>query len=375
MNQQTNSITFDAQTVLDCLSGIVDPYTEKNLIENHNVGAVELDKGVLKIEIQLAYPAAGYEPQLANQIGQAVSHLPGLVGVEVSIVFNPVAHQVQSSVSRIEGIRNIIAVSSGKGGVGKSTTALNLALALQAEGAKVGVLDADIYGPSLPTMLGIKTPPKSAGHAADGTNKMWPNIAYGLQTMSIGYMVPDNEAIVWRGPMASGALKQLLNDTQWQDLDYLILDMPPGTGDIQLTLAQEIPVAGAVIVSTPQEIALLDARKGVSMFQQVNVPVLGIIENMSMHICSNCGQVEPIFGHGGGKKLSEEYNVPLLGSLPLDKTIRDQTDQGKPTVAATPEGEIAGFYGEIARRMAAHLSLRPKDINKRLASIQVTELK
>lgn len=365
---------FDPQVVLNCLTQVMDPHVDTNLVENKNVAAIEFDNGVLKIEIQLRYPAAGYEPQLANQIGQAVGHLPGLVGIEVSIVSNPIAHQVQPGVTRIEGIRNIIAVSSGKGGVGKSTTAVNLALALHAEGAKVGILDADIYGPSLPTMMGIKEPPKSAGHRPDGSNKMWPNPAHGLQTMSIGYMVPDSEAIVWRGPMASGALKQLLNDTQWQDLDYLILDMPPGTGDIQLTLAQEIPVAGAVIVSTPQEIALLDARKGVSMFQQVNVPVLGIVENMSMHICSNCGNIESIFGSGGGQKLSEEYDVPLLGSLPLDKSIRDQTDIGVPSVAHDPEGDVAQFYRQIARKMAAQLSLRPKDVNKGLASIQITEL-
>ncbi len=369
-----NKDAFDPQTILHSLSAVIDPHTGLNLVENKNVAAIEFENGVLKIEIQLRYPAAGYEPQLANQIGQALSQQPGLAGIEVSIVSNPIAHQVQPNVSRIQGIRNIIAVSSGKGGVGKSTTAVNLALALQAEGGKVGILDADIYGPSLPTMMGIKEPPKSAGHREDGSNKMWPNPAHGLQTMSIGYMVPDNEAIVWRGPMASGALKQLLNDTQWQDLDYLILDMPPGTGDIQLTLAQEIPVAGAVIVSTPQEIALLDARKGVSMYRQVNVPVLGIIENMSMHICSNCGHVESIFGSGGGQKLSEEYDVPLLGSLPLDKSIRDQTDNGNPTVAADPNGEIAQFYREIARNMAAQLSLRPKDINKGLAGIQITEL-
>lgn len=365
---------LDTQQVLDCLTQVIDPHVEKNLVENKNVGAVEFVNGLLKIEIQLRYPAAGYEQQLANQIGQTIGHLPGLAGIEVSIVSNPVAHQVQANLGRIEGIRNIIAVSSGKGGVGKSTTAVNLALALQAEGAKVGILDADIYGPSLPTMMGIKEPPKSAGHREDGTNKMWPNLAHGLQTMSIGYMVPDSEAIVWRGPMASGALKQLLNDTQWQDLDYLILDMPPGTGDIQLTLAQEIPVAGVVIVSTPQEIALLDARKGVSMYQQVKVPVLGIIENMSMHICSNCGQAEPIFGTGGGQRLSEEYDVPLLGSLPLDKTIRDQSDIGVPYVAHNPESDIAHFYRQIARRMSAQLSLRPKDFNKGLASIQITEL-
>lgn len=250
-------------------------------------------------------------------------------------------------------IKHIIAVASGKGGVGKSTTAVNLALALAADGARAGILDADIYGPSVPLMLGIHTRPEITED-----RKMKPVIAHGIQSMSIGYLVDEKTAMVWRGPMVTGALQQLLNDTLWDDLDYLIIDLPPGTGDIQLTLAQKIPVQGAVIVTTPQDLALLDARRAYEMFHKVNVPVLGVIENMSVHVCSQCGHAERIFGEGGGERMAQEYDIALLGALPLDLRIREETDSGLPTVAANPDSANAKLYRDVARKIAAKLSLQ-----------------
>lgn len=250
-------------------------------------------------------------------------------------------------------IKHIIAVASGKGGVGKSTTAVNLALALAADGASVGLLDADIYGPSQPLMLGVA---EGTRPAQRGSQMLEPLIAHGLQTMSIGYLLTEDTPVVWRGPMVSSALQQLLNQTAWENLDYLIIDMPPGTGDIQLTLAQKVPVSGAVIVTTPQDIALLDAKKGIEMFSKVDVPVLGIVENMAVHICSNCGHTDHLFGEGGGDKIAQEYHVPLLGSLPLSRSIREQADGGNPSVVAEPNGPVAAIYRDIARKMVAQLS-------------------
>ena len=255
----------------------------------------------------------------------------------------------------LPNVKNILAIASGKGGVGKSTTAANLALALQAEGARVGLLDADIYGPSIPRMMGVSGKPDSK----DGQH-LEPKLAHGIQTMSIGFMIEEDTPMIWRGPMVTQALTQLLNETNWVDLDYLIIDLPPGTGDIQLTLCQRVPVSAALIVTTPQDIALLDARKGLKMFEKVEVPVLGIVENMATHICSNCGHEEYVFGSGGGARMSHEYSVPLLGSLPLDIRIREQADGGMPTVAADPDGKVAMAYREIARKAAAQLSLRAR---------------
>jgi ATP-binding protein involved in chromosome partitioning len=262
---------------------------------------------------------------------------------------------VQKDLTPLPNVKNILAVASGKGGVGKSTTAVNLALALQAEGATVGLLDADIYGPSIPRMLGISGKPDSK----DGQH-IEPKIGHGIQTMSIGFMIEEDTPMIWRGPMVTQALTQLLNETNWVNLDYLIIDLPPGTGDIQLTLCQRVPVSGAVIVTTPQDIALLDARKGLKMFEKVDVPVLGIVENMATHICSNCGHEEHIFGSGGGERMASDYHVPLLGALPLDIHIREQADGGKPTVAADPDGKVAAAYRQIARKAAAQLSLHAR---------------
>lgn len=265
-------------------------------------------------------------------------------------------------------MKNIIAVASGKGGVGKSTTAANLALALAAEGAAVGLLDADIYGPSQPMMLGIEGRPESE----DGKT-MEPLENHGVQVMSIGFLIDPDEAMIWRGPMATQALEQLLRQTNWKDLDYLIVDMPPGTGDIQLTLSQRVPMTGAVIVTTPQDIALLDAKKGIKMFEKVGVPILGIVENMAVHICSNCGHVEHIFGAEGGKRMAEQYKMDYLGALPLDINIRLQADSGKPTVVADPDGAVAAIYKTIARQVAVGIAEKNKDFSAKFPTITVSK--
>ena len=296
---------------------------------------------------------------------------PALQGtpLEVAIESSIVAHAVQHGLKPLPGVHNLIAVASGKGGVGKSTVAVNFALALKAEGAKVGLLDADIYGPSQPRMLGLvgKRPETRDGKLLE------PLMAHGLEAMSIGFLVDEQQPMAWRGPMVTSALNQLLTQTRWGDLDYLIVDMPPGTGDIQLTLAQRVPVSGAVIVTTPQDIALADARKGLEMFQKVHVPVLGVVENMSLHICSRCGHEEHIFGEHGGRNLSEQYGVPLLGSLPLDRRIREETDQGKPTVAADPKGPLARAFTEAALRAVGELAARAKDYSRLFPNITVED--
>jgi ATP-binding protein involved in chromosome partitioning len=265
-------------------------------------------------------------------------------------------------------VKNIVAVASGKGGVGKSTTAVNLALALAAEGAKVGLLDADIYGPSQPMMMGIEGRPESE----DGQT-MEPMENYGVQVMSIGFLVNADEAMIWRGPMATQALEQLLRQTNWKELDYLIVDMPPGTGDIQLTLSQRVPMTGAVIVTTPQDIALLDAKKGVKMFEKVGVPILGLVENMAVHVCTNCGHVEHIFGADGGKKMAAEYGMDYLGALPLDMQIRLQADSGKPTVVYDPDGEVAQIYKAVARQVAVKIAAKAKDFSAKFPTIKVSK--
>ncbi len=338
------------------LGQIIDPNTETDLVSGKAVKSIELKGDDCQVEIQLGYPAAGYFDELKQEIQTALAGVEGIGQIDVSVSSKIKSHAVQQNLKPLAGIKNIIAVASGKGGVGKSTTAVNLALALLAEGATVGILDADIYGPSIPRMLGCKGQPESA----DGKS-LEPMVGHGVQSMSIGYLIEEDTPMIWRGPMVTQALEQLLNDTQWSDIDYLVIDLPPGTGDIQLTLAQRIPVSGAVIVTTPQDIALLDARKGLKMFEKVEVPVLGIIENMSIHICSQCGHSEHIFGEGGGARMSEDHGIDLLGSLPLDIRIREQADSGYPSVAAMQDSQISSIYRSIARKTAAKLATKARD--------------
>ncbi len=343
------------QRVRELLATIVDPHTGQDLVAGGAVKGIGVDGDKVVVEIALGYPAKTWTDTLAATVRATLEADPAIAQATVSVNWRLHAHKVQKDLTPMPNVKNIIAVASGKGGVGKSTTAVNLALALVAEGAKVGVLDADIYGPSIPRMLGVSGKPDSK----DGQH-IEPKLAHGLQAMSIGFLIEEDTPMIWRGPMVTQALTQLLNETNWVDLDYLIIDLPPGTGDIQLTLCQRVPVSGAVIVTTPQDIALLDARKGLKMFEKVEVPVLGIVENMAIHICSQCGHAEHIFGSGGGEHMAKEYDVPLLGSLPLDIHIREQADGGTPTVAVDPDGKVAAMYREIARKTAAQLSLRSR---------------
>ena len=354
------------QRVRSLLSAVVDPHTGQDLVASGALKGVAGADGRIAVDIVLGYPAATWHAELARIVREALAADPSLGAATVNVSSRVLAHRVQKDLTPLPEIKNVIAVASGKGGVGKSTTAANLALALQAEGAKVGVLDADIYGPSQQRMLGLSGKPDSP----DG-HRITPKNAYGLQAMSIGLMIEEDTPMIWRGPMVTQALTQLLTETDWSDLDYLIIDLPPGTGDIQLTLCQRVPVSGAIIVTTPQDIALLDAKKGLKMFEKVEVPVLGIVENMSTHICSKCGHEEHIFGAGGGALMAEQYAVPLLGSLPLDIRIREQADGGKPTVAAEPDSKIAAAYREIARKAAAKLSLQARNKSIKFPNIVI----
>jgi ATP-binding protein involved in chromosome partitioning len=348
------------------LKEYVDPYLDADLVTTKSVRNIMVEGDQVVVDVVLGFPASGYKDDLAVKLKEMVESLDGVSKARVNVNVAIQAHAVQKGVKTISGIKNIIAVASGKGGVGKSTTATNLALALSAEGAKVGVLDADIYGPSQPRMLGIHGKPESK----DGQT-LEPLVSYHVQTMSIGFLVDEETPMIWRGPMVTQALQQLLNDTNWSDLDYLVIDLPPGTGDVQLTLAQQVPVSGAVIVTTPQDIALLDARKGLKMFEKVEVPVLGIVENMSIHICSNCGHEEHIFGEGGGQRMADQYEVDFLGALPLDIKIREQVDSGRPSVVAEPEGRVAQIYRDIARRTAARLSMQSKNYAAKFPQIVI----
>ncbi|MDO1530494.1 iron-sulfur cluster carrier protein ApbC [Fulvimonas sp. R45] len=354
----------DEARVRHVLEGLTDPHTGAPLAEA--VRAVGVDGAKVSVDLLLGYPAAGAADALAAQAKQALEADPAIEAAAVSIASRVHVHKVQGTLGPLPNVKNIIVVASGKGGVGKSTVAANLALALQAEGAKVGVLDADIYGPSQPRMLGIGGKPESP----DGKS-ITPMRAHGLQAMSIGFLVDEETPMIWRGPMVTQAMMQLLTDSRWEMLDYLVIDLPPGTGDIQLTLAQKVPVAGAVIVTTPQDIALLDARKALKMFEKVEVPVLGIVENMATHVCSNCGHEEHIFGEGGGARMAEQYQVPYLGSLPLDIRIREQADGGTPTVVAMPDSELAARYRGIARNTAGRLSRQPRNKSLGLGKIVV----
>jgi len=361
------SMTDLAAQVKAAVAALHDPHTCQPLGEAA-VRGVGVDGDRAAVEIQLGYPAAGWHETLAGHVRAAVEAVPGIASAVVQVGSRVHAHKVQNQLSPLPGVKNIIAVASGKGGVGKSTTAVNLALALQAEGARVGVLDADIYGPSVPKMLGLEGKPDTP----DG-KKIVPKYGHGLQAMSIGLLVGEDTPMIWRGPMVTQALQQLLGETLWDSLDYLVIDLPPGTGDIQLTLAQRVPVSGAVIVTTPQDIALLDAKKALKMFEKVEVPVLGIVENMAVHICSKCGHAEHVFGEGGGDRMAQEYGVPLLGALPLDIRIREQADGGHPTVAEDPTGPVALIYRDIARKTAARLSLQAKNKSIAFPNIVIQE--
>ncbi len=348
------------------LKQVTDPYAEQDFVTGKTVKQIAVEDGRVTVDVVLGYPARGAAPTLTATIKEKLLSIPGVKEARVNLSWKIESHSVQKGVKPLPGIKNIIAVASGKGGVGKSTVSVNLALALAIEGASVGILDADIYGPSQPRMLGVKRKPESK----DGRS-IEPIEAHGLQAMSIGFLIDEETPMIWRGPMVTQALEQLLKDTNWKELDYLVIDLPPGTGDTQLTLAQKVPVSGAVIVTTPQEIALLDARKGLKMFEKVDVPVLGVVENMSTHVCSHCGHEEHIFGEGGGRRMARENDVPFLGALPLDSRIREETDSGKPTVVAEPESRIALIYRDVARRVAARLSLQKKDFSAKFPNIVI----
>ncbi len=356
------------QAMLDALRAVVDPNTGQDFVSSRALRNLSLTDGDVAFEVEIGYPCKSQIPDFRKALVAAAKSVAGVGNVSVNIRMKIIPHAVQRGVQLMPNVKNIVAVASGKGGVGKSTTAVNLALALAAEGASVGVLDADIYGPSVPMMLGISGKPESS----DGKT-MDPMERHGLQVMSIGFLVAQDEAMIWRGPMATQALEQLLRQTNWRELDYLIVDMPPGTGDIQLTLSQRVPMTGAVIVTTPQDIALLDAKKGIKMFQKVGVPILGIVENMAVHVCSNCGHVEHIFGADGGKNMAAEYGMDYLGALPLNMQIRLQADSGQPTVVADPDGEVAGIYKAVARQVAVSIAAKNKDFSSKFPSIKISK--
>ena len=358
------SITVEA--VRAAVAGVIDPNTGKDLVSSKSAKNIQVSGSDVALDVELGYPAKSQIDPIRSSVIAAIKAIPGAGNVSANVFSKIVAHSVQRGVKLLPSVRNIIAVASGKGGVGKSTTAANLALALAAEGATVGLLDADIYGPSQPMMMGVSGKPESH----DGKT-MEPLENHGVQIASIGFMIDPDQPMVWRGPIVTQALQQLLEQTNWRDLDYLVIDMPPGTGDIQLTLSQKVPVTGAVIVTTPQDIALLDARKGLKKFEKVGIPILGIVENMSMHVCSNCGHAEPIFGEGGGEKMCADYGVDFLGKLPLAMAIREQADSGKPTVVADPEGTVAQIYKQIARKVAVKVAEKAKDMTSKFPSIVV----
>lgn len=351
-------MAFTEADVQSALKQLIDPNTKKDFVAGKSVKNIKVSGNDVSLDILLGYPAKSVWDEIKALVENHLkASLPGAGKVSATVTSKVVPHAVQRGVKLVDGVKNIIAVASGKGGVGKSTTAVNLALALAAEGAKVGMLDADIYGPSQPTMLGITGRPQSK----DGQS-MEPMEGHGLQAMSIGFMIDGDDApMIWRGPMVTQALDQLLRQTHWEGLDYLVIDLPPGTGDVQLTLAQKVPVTGAVIVTTPQDIALMDARKGLKMFEKVDIKIIGIVENMSTHICSKCGHEEHIFGAGGGEKMCADYNTEFLGGLPLDINIREQADSGTPTVVADPNGQTARMYKQIARRVAVKIAEMAQD--------------
>ena len=357
--------TLNDEYLKNLLSQIIDPHAGTDIVSLGWLRGVGIDGARVSVDLRAGYPIDCIRESLVRSISEALEADANIESASVNLDWRVVPHSVQGELKPLDQIKNIIAVASGKGGVGKSATAVNLALALRADGARVGVLDADIYGPSMPRMFGI------SGHPETDGNRIIPQLGHGLQVMSIGFLVEEDTPMIWRGPMVTSALQQLLTETNWNGLDYLVIDLPPGTGDIQLTLAQKVPVSGTIIVTTPQDIALLDARKAVQMFRKVDMTVLGVVENMSSHICSNCGHEETIFGSGGGQRMSDEYDVPLLGSLPLAMQIRVDLDEGMPTVVADPDSELTARYREMARNTAAHLSKRPRSLSLNLPKINV----
>jgi ATP-binding protein involved in chromosome partitioning len=359
-------MSLTPERVSDVLRSVIDPNTGKDLVASRCVKNVKVSGSDVSLDVELGYPAASQIDLIRGKVIDALK-AAGAGNVSANVFSRIVAHAVQRGLKVLPNVKNIVAVSSGKGGVGKSTVAVNLALALAAEGARVGMLDADIYGPSQPTMLGLSGKPDTV----DG-RMLEPMIGHGIQAISIGLLIDPDQPMVWRGPMVTQALQQLLMQTNWQDVDYLIVDMPPGTGDIQLTLSQQVPVTGAVVVTTPQDIALLDAKKGLKMFEKVGVPILGIVENMAVHVCSKCGHAEHIFGEGGAERMSREYGVTVLGSLPLDIRIREQADSGRPTVVAAPDGEVAQTYKAIARKVAIAIAEKAKDMSLKMPTIKVS---
>jgi ATP-binding protein involved in chromosome partitioning len=350
------------------LKTVIDPHTGRDFVSGKQLKNLRIDGDDVSFDIELGYPARSQHADFRKALVAAARSVGGVGNVSVNLTTKVTTHAVQRGVQLLPRVKNIIAVASGKGGVGKSTTTVNLALALAAEGASVGILDADIYGPSQPMMMGIEGKPESL----DGKS-IEPMENHGVQVMSIGFLVEPDQAMIWRGPMATQALDQLLHQTNWRDLDYLLVDMPPGTGDIALTLSQRVPLTGAVIVTTPQDIALLDAKKGLKMFEKVGVPILGIVENMAVYCCPNCGHSEHIFGAEGGQKMAAEYNVDYLGGLPLTMKIREQADAGRPTVVADPDGEVAGIYKAVARRVAVKIALKAKDFSAKFPTITVSK--
>lgn len=358
-------MTLTVEQVQGILETLVDTEAGVSLLKAGKVQRLEVANNVVSLDLQLGYPVQSRHKELQDWL-ESQLRAAGAREVHLNLSSEVTAHAVQSGLKLLPGVRNIIAIASGKGGVGKSTTTANLALALAAEGARVGVIDADIYGPSQPTMLGVTGKPPSK----DGAT-MDPLQGHGLQVNSIGFLVDPETPMVWRGPMVTQALEQLLRKTNWDNLDYLLVDMPPGTGDIQLTLSQKVPVAGAVIVTTPQDIALIDARRGLRMFEKVGIPILGIVENMAMHVCSNCGHIEHIFGEGGGERMAQQYEVSWLGGLPLSLPIREQTDAGRPTVVAAPDSPETAAYRAIARRLAGRIAVQARDMSSRFPSIVV----
>ena len=355
---------------LDALRTVIDPLTGQDWVSTRHLKSLTVHNGQARVEIALGYPARSQWPAYTALVEAALTKVEGITSVDVAWSTQILTHAASRGQALLPGVKNVIAVASGKGGVGKSTTAVNLALALAAEGARVGMLDADIYGPSQPLMLGIQGKPPSP----DGKT-ITPPVNHGLQMMSMGLLVENQAATIWRGPMASQAFDQLLRLTNWgepdQPLDYLVVDMPPGTGDIHLSISQRAPLTAAVIVTTPQDIALLDARKGLQMFEKVSVPVLGVVENMAVFCCPNCGHEEHIFGQDGGVRMAKEFKVPLLGSMPLDLKIRLQADSGQPTLVAEPDSKVAGLYKDMARKLAAGLSKLPKDYSSKMPAVSV----